>query len=121
MLVTFKTSAYSDITMFGTAATSLLRMMGQSGNVPGAILAGDIPAALDKLKKALAEQSDDTLVPAHEASEGAGLLGPDSTGQPPIEDSDDVKPVPLATRATPLIELLEAAHAAGESVIWDEN
>ena len=120
MLVTFKTTAYSDITMFGTAATSLLKMMGQSGNVPGAIMPPDIPAALEKLKRALAEQDGETLVPADEASEGAGLLAPDETGQVPIE-SDEVKPVSLATRATPLIQLLEAAHAAEASVMWNEQ
>ena len=119
MLVTFKTSAYSDITMFGTAATSLLKMMGQSGNVPGAIMAEDIPAALEKLKKALAEQSDEHMAPADEPTEGAGLLAPDETGQVPME-SDEVKPVTLSTRANPLIKLLEAAHESGESVIWDE-
>lgn len=119
MLVTFKTSAYSDITMFGTAATSLLKMMGQSGNVPGALMAEDIPAALERLRKALAEQEGtDTVVPAGAGESGAGLISADHGGQPNVGD-DEVKPVSLSTRANPLIKLLEAARDAGESVVWD--
>ncbi len=53
MLVTFTTKAYADITMFGDVAVSLLKMMGHSGTVPGAILAADVPAALGRLTAAI--------------------------------------------------------------------
>src|SRR5690606_27882768 len=56
MLVTFKTKAYANITMFGDVAVKLLRMMGHSGTVPSAILADDVPAALERLKAAIAEE-----------------------------------------------------------------
>ena len=39
MLVTFTTKAYADITMFGDVALAMLKMMGHSATVPGAILA----------------------------------------------------------------------------------
>ena len=122
VLVTFKTNAnHPDINMFGTAATSLLKMMGQSGNVPGAIMAEDISAALSSLKEELAAQSeDDAVVPAAESESGAGLLAPDGTGHPNVEDGDEVVPVSLSSRATPLLRMLEAAHAAGASVSWEE-
>ena len=45
MLVTFTTDAYADITMFGDVALAMLKMMGHSTTVPGAILAADVPAA----------------------------------------------------------------------------
>ena len=54
MLVTFRTSAYANITMFGDVAVRLLKMMGHSGTVPSAIRADDVPAALERLKAALA-------------------------------------------------------------------
>jgi hypothetical protein len=38
MLVTFTCKAYADITLFGNVAVSLLRLMGHSGTVPGALL-----------------------------------------------------------------------------------
>ena len=42
MLVTFDSKSGA-ITMFGDVAKSLLKLMGQSGDVPGAILGKDIP------------------------------------------------------------------------------
>jgi len=102
MLVTFKTSAYSNITMFGDVAKNLLRMMGQSGNVPGALMAEDVSSALQTLRSALDDGS-------HE-----------ETPQP-LNDGDDHSPAPVAlkVRAKPLIDLLEAAIKDQESVVWD--
>lgn len=111
MLVTFKTSAYSDITFFGDAAVSLLKLMGQSGNVPGALLAADIPEALQTLHEGLTKmnnaeaQSQSNITPASsDASES---------------DSDSSPPVALHTRAGPLVSLLQAAADANENVLWD--
>ena len=42
MIVTFKTKPYADITMFGDVAIHLLKLMGHSGTVPGAIVAEDV-------------------------------------------------------------------------------
>lgn len=102
MLVTFTTKAYADITMFGDVAMSMLKMMGHSPTVPGAILAEDIPAALSKLSAAIEAQADEPI---------------------PDEDvdysEDDEPPVSIAHRALPLIELLRAAAAANANVMWD--
>jgi Domain of unknown function (DUF1840) len=49
MLVTFTTKAYVDIPMFGDIALAMLKMMGYSATVPGAILAEDVPVALNRL------------------------------------------------------------------------
>lgn len=97
MLVTFSTSAFADITMFGDVALSMLKMMGHSGTVPSAILAEDIPAALSKLTAAIDAQND----PA------------------PVVDKDaDEPPVSMAHRALPLIDLLSAAAKANADVMW---
>lgn len=53
MLVTFTTKAYADITMFGDVGLAMLKMMGHSATVPGAILAADVPAALSRLTAAI--------------------------------------------------------------------
>ncbi|MEN8179810.1 MAG: DUF1840 domain-containing protein [Pseudomonadota bacterium] len=100
MLVTFHSRSYADITMFGDVAVHLLHLMGHSGTVPSAIMADDIPAALERLKQAVKEA---------EATE------------PPKETQDDKdceKRVSLALRALPLIELLEAAVAESSDVMW---
>ena len=39
--------------MFGYIAQRLLTMMGHSGEVPGAMLAIDVPATHDRLKRAI--------------------------------------------------------------------
>lgn len=103
MLVTFKTTAYADITMFGDAATDLLKLMGHSGNIPGAILGKDVAESVVKLKQRLADQ-------------------PPQSNDVSTDEDDDEKGnrVALATRAVPLLELLEAAAAAGANVQWDK-
>ena len=108
MLVTFKTTAYADITMFGDAATDLLKLMGQSGNVPGAIMGEDVVAATDALKQQLASQLESDANTVTQSSDSS-------------EDGSDDRSnrVALATRAVPLLELLEAASASGANVMWD--
>jgi len=102
VLVTFKSTAYADITMFGDAAADLLKLMGHSGTVPGAIMGADVAGALEKLKKNLAARPEEAA---------------DNTQS--ADDDDQSNRVALATRAVPLIELLEAAAASGANVQWD--
>ena len=54
MIVTFRSKAHADIMMFGDIAVNLLKLMGHSGTVPGALLAEEVPTALDHLRKAIA-------------------------------------------------------------------
>jgi hypothetical protein len=97
MLVTFTTDAYADITMFGDIALAMLKMMGHSGTVPGAILAADVPAAMSKLTAAINAEKVSA----------------------PIEDQDADEPVvSMANRALPLIDLLAAAAKADCNVMW---
>lgn len=97
MLVTFTTEAHADITMFGDVALTLLKMMGHSATVPGAILAADVPAALSRLTAAIDV----------------------AKASPPVEDKDADEPaVSMANRGLPLINLLAAAAKADCNVMW---
>lgn len=97
MLVTFTTNAYADITLFGDVALAMLKMMGHSATVPGAILAADVPAALSRLTAAI--DAEKTL--------------------PPVDDRNADDPVVSMThRAMPLIDLLAAAAKAESDVMW---
>ena len=97
MLVIFTTKAYADITMFGEVALMLLKMMGLSTTVPSAILAPDIPAALNRLEASL---------------KAVNLLSP-------TEAKDaDASAESTKHRALPLIELLTAAAKANCDVMW---
>lgn len=103
MLVTFTCKAYADITMFGDVALGMLKMMGHSETVPGAILAEDVPAALERLQRAVATLKE---TPAGKES-----------GE--VRDNEpDEPPVSLAHRALPLTELLAAAAKANCNVMW---
>lgn len=96
MLITFKTDAYESITLFGDVALRLLTLMGQSGRVPGAILAHDVPQALVSLTHAMEHEK------------------PEQSNQK--EDADEIS---LAHRAIPLIALLKAAVENHCDVIWE--
>ena len=105
MLITFTTKASADITMFGEVGKELLKLMGQTGVVPGALLAADIPPALERLKAAV------------------GAVGARPSGNPPrsADEQDDERAPPfvsLRQRAIPLIGLLEAAVARDAAVMW---
>jgi Domain of unknown function (DUF1840) len=104
VLVTFRSNAWGNVTMFGDVAVTLLKMMGHSGTVPSALLARDIPSALARLKQALA------------------AIEPEVAGredQPAGDEQDDAPPpVGLSLRAYPLIEMLTAAAAQDCDVMW---
>lgn len=104
MLVTFTCKAYADITMFGDVALSMLKMMGHSETVPGAILAEDVPAALDRLKIAI-----------EKVKAAATPSVPEDARH---DDPDEQQPVSPAHRALPLIELLTAAASENCDVMW---
>lgn len=104
MLITFTTDAHADITMFGENALTFITMMGHSKTVPGAILAADVPMALDRLRKA---------VDAEMASHSAENTAPDED-----DDEKDEHTVSLSHRALPLISLLTAAAEAEADVMW---
>lgn len=102
MLVTFSCPAYASITMFGDVAIRLLKLMGHSGTVPGALLAEEAQAALERLEAAV---EADRQSPEPEA---------------PAEGEDGEPAVTLSHRALPLIELLKAAAKANCDVMWDK-
>jgi hypothetical protein len=104
MIVTFRSKAHADIMMFGDIAISLLKLMGHSGTVPGALLAEDVPMALEYLRKAVA------------ANKAAVADVSDSVQ----DDESGERIVNLAHRALPLIELLAAAATAKCDVMWDK-
>ena len=87
--------------MFGNVAVRLLKLMGHSGTVPGAILAENIQAALERLETAV------------EASAGSAGMEESAQGE------DDEPAVSLPHRALPVIELLKAAAIAKCNVMWD--
>jgi Domain of unknown function (DUF1840) len=104
MLIIFRTRSAPTITMFGEVGTQLLKMMGQSGVVPGAIVGTDVARALANLRIAL--RQDSAGAPASQAS---------------ADQEERDPPIALSKRAGPLLDLLERAARAGEDVVWESN
>jgi hypothetical protein len=102
MLVKFRSGA-GDLTTFGDVGVTLLKMMGQSGALPGALLAKDIPAALERLKRAVATGVEP-------------LPAPDTK-----PERDEEPRVSLRQRAYPLIELLERCVKRNCDLLWEEE
>jgi hypothetical protein len=109
MLVRFSSTATGTITMFGDSATQLIKMLGASGAIPGAISADDIPAALQRLRQQLqAHAAASATSEQHDADEDKD------------DDEQDQQPqIALATRAIPLIDLLERASTGDAPVMWE--
>ena len=81
------TTSVSIAPMFGDVAVTLIKLMGHSGSVPGAILADDVPDALARLRlKAVVEAQLDEP--------------PDATNGP-ASDGEESEHVSLAHRACP--------------------
>lgn len=91
MLVTFSCDFYVNVILFGDIAVSLLKLMGHSGTVPGALLANDVAPARQNLQKAV-----------------------DKARAYPT----DTPEVSLVNRALPLLALLESAEINQCNVMW---
>ncbi len=100
MLVTFRTEAHAGITMFGDIAKLMLKNMGHNATIPGAILAEDIPAALNSLTSTIEANTDIS-----------------TKTEKNVWDDQSVS---LQSRAMPLIELLKAASEQHGNVMWEE-
>jgi hypothetical protein len=103
MLVTFRSTATESITMFHDVAVELIKMMGASGRVPSALSPEEVAAAAARLRAALqrvprpADQNDDD-----------------------DDDERDTQPaIGLATRAVPLLDLLDRAAGHNAEVMWE--
>lgn len=99
MLVTFKSGAHSEFTIFAEIAEDLLEMMGHSGTIPSALAAKDIPKALKLLKKAL----------EYEPGASVEETSSDDAAEPEVS---------MSGRAFPLVEMLTAAVKDESTVMW---
>lgn len=95
-MITFSTKVYPNITMYKADALAMIDKMGHSATVPGSILAGDVPLALEKL---------------------LSVVNASKMADAPHGPGDGVS---LSTRAAPLIDLLQAAAKEHKNVMWSE-
>jgi Domain of unknown function (DUF1840) len=114
MLVKFRSTATESITMFGDIAIELLKLMGATGRVPGALSPDDVPGALKRLESALDHITIQQQTPARPADNEDAATDED-------KDDDKVPTVGLPTRAVPLVSIMKRAAAAHKEVMWEEQ
>ena len=101
-MVTFTTKNFPDIVYIDEIAENLLRLMGHSGSVPGAILPEDLPGCLENFELELAKRKD---------------FVEQSPNDNPENDNEEPA-ISLRTRAKPLIELMTSAINLNHPVSW---
>jgi hypothetical protein len=110
MLVKFWTRM-DQLVMHGEPAVALLRLGGHTGTVPGAVLAPDVPAFRDRMRRGLETHGEEVLPPA-------------PPRQPVAPGEDEVRREPvvnLRLRAVPLLDMLDRAIDHPADVMWDRN
>jgi hypothetical protein len=115
MLVTFRSPATESITMFGDAAQSLLKLMGATGRIPGGLTAEDVPEALARL------EAEIEALKAVTAAQPVPPAANEDAAADPDTDGDTPPPVPIVSRAVPLLSLLKRAAAAKAPVTWENG
>ena len=97
MLITFKSQASGDVMMFGDVATSMMKIIGKENTPKGIITVEDLPAAIDRLNAAIAE---------------------DRHTRKSVADGDQGPAITIAQRALPLVELLDGSLKRDVPVVW---
>ncbi|MFZ4529176.1 MAG: DUF1840 domain-containing protein [Undibacterium curvum] len=112
MLITFKSKAASEITMYKEHAKRILEILHKDVE-RGVITPAELPHAIEKIEAAVADSkahpiSDEVSrdVNAHHNANG--------------DDNDHEKPEPVtfATRVYPVLEMLHAANKMQREVMW---
>lgn len=101
MPLSFRTPNHAAVVYTDSVGVAMLKLMGRTGKVPGALDAEQVPAARDRLRQRL-------------------KAGAEESGVPQVSADGDTVPIGVEIRALPLVELLEAAIAAGNYVSWDK-
>lgn len=103
MTFKFKSQATGELLMLSAHAQALLQHIGKSSDPKGILTPEEMPAALASLRS----------LPLDELSEEGASAKQDGDGEQPEADAVD-----LRRRAWPLIQMIEAAQAAKEPIVW---
>lgn len=104
MIYKFKSQATADTIMLGPHGDAMLRLIGREPAAQGIIEPAEMPAAIDALQCAMAE--DDLA---------RRSASPDNDAD---ESSNARDPVSLRRRLWPIVDMLKRAHEAAEPVVW---
>jgi hypothetical protein len=109
MLYKFKSKATADLIMLEPNGRRMLQIIGkethEAAPAKGILLPGQMPAAIEALLAAIAEE---------EQAEQKARLDASTRGQ----DWQRLDKISLRQRATPFLEMLRRCHAADKEIVW---
>lgn len=116
MLYEFRSRATGTVIMTADVAEPLLRAMGKEPTPSGIVTVAQLPEIIARLEQARAR----SLVNGGDRPELPATQDTHPTTRPAIPPDTEVPepPVSFGARAWPLLDLLQAAQAAGRDVVW---
>jgi hypothetical protein len=103
MLYKFKSKNTGDVIMLEPHGRQVLEIIGKEAGPKGIILPEHIPAALLALRTAIA--AEELLEPQQQLAQNA-------------EQKSQSPAIGLRHRALPFMQMLDACHRQGDSVVW---
>jgi len=106
MIYRFTCKAAADLIVTGSIGDQMMRIIGKEPAVAGILTVAAMPAAIQALAEAVAQDSGHRMQVVPAAAES----------DTPFQDEDDG--VGLHQRAWPLQEMMRRAHDEGEPITW---
>jgi|SRR5687768_9625904 hypothetical protein len=116
MLYEFKSRATGTVTMTESVGRKIVELIGKSPGPKGIITVDQMPAAIKALRAAAERDRKATEEARRGTSGGAAARAASKVDDDAKEEEKNA--VGISQRVVPLIEMLEAAHAAGKDVTW---
>jgi len=107
MLVTFKSKAAAEVIMYEEHAKRLLDMLGKEVE-KGIIRAEEAPAAIARIEREIEELKQQAAADKVQQDDDLDEE----------QEREAIQTVSFSARAYPLLEMLRAAQAANQPVIW---
>jgi len=109
MLYKFKSKATGDVIMLEPQGRQILQLIGKSPDAKGIVLSDEIPAAIQALREAVAQEEEALAAAEHaqNSQEGAQTSVQSASGS-----------IRLKQRVVPFIDMLQRAHRENVDVVW---
>jgi len=125
MLYEFRSRATGTVVMTADVAEPLLRAIGKEPTPSGIVTVAQLPEIIARLERARAQSTMEaparTDHPSTQASTHPNTHPSTQASTKALTHLDPEMPEPpvsFGARAWPLLDLLQAAHAAGRDVVW---
>jgi len=121
MLYEFRSRATGTVVMTADVAEPLLRAIGKEPTPSGIVTVAQLPEIIARLERARAQSTMEAPARTDHPSTQASThpnTHPSTKALTHLDPEMPEPPVSFGARAWPLLDLLQAAHAAGRDVVW---